>query len=136
VTQESLLTDRAALDVDAGDAQHEIAYGLRWVHRRRRVRQEAAALRERRRSPAVGEQAEVADADEAVGHDVEQEATEELVDVERHDFHAVAVGRVAPAEADAIVGEGEEPVVGERDAVGVAAEVGEHVRGPREGGLQ
>jgi hypothetical protein len=48
----------------------------------------------------------VADADEAVGDHVEQEATEELVDVEVHDLHAVPVGVVAPAEADAAVGEG------------------------------
>jgi len=88
VVQKSLLTDGAALDVEAGDAQHEVANGLGangpWrVHRRRPWHQQAAAVGERHCAPAIGEQAEVADADEAVGDDVEQEAAEELVDVER-----------------------------------------------------
>jgi hypothetical protein len=56
--------------------------------------------------------------------------------VEVHDLHVVPVGVVAPAEADAAIGDGDEPVIGERDAVGGAAEVGEHVVGPAKGGLQ
>jgi hypothetical protein len=83
----------------------------------------------------ASEQAEVADTDEAVRDDVEQEATEELVDIERHDLHAVAVSIVTPAEVDATIGEREEAVVREGDTVGVAAEVGEDVLGPREGRL-
>ena len=97
--------------------------------------QEHAALREGGGAAAIGEQAEMANADEAVGDDVEQEAAEELVDLELHDLDAVAVGIVAPAEADAALGEGDEPIVGERDPMGVATEVGEHVLGPGEGRL-
>jgi hypothetical protein len=77
----------------------------------------------------------VADADEAVGDDVEEEAAEELVDREGHDLHAVPVGVVAPAKPDGAIGDGDEPIVGERDAVGVAAEIGEHMVGPGEGRL-
>src|SRR6266511_141877 len=84
---------------------------------------------------AIGEEAEMANPDEAIGDDVEQEAPDELVDRELHDLHSVAVSRVPPAEADAAISEGEEAVVGERDAVGVAAEIGEHVVGPGEGRL-
>jgi hypothetical protein len=131
--QEALLTDETARDVDAGDAQHQVPGRLRRDGRRGWLRQECPALRERRGAPAIGEQAEVADADEAVGADVEEEATEKLVDREFHHLPAVPVGVVAPAEADATIAEGERPVVGERDAVGVAAEIGEHVLGPREG---
>src|SRR5712691_3013589 len=82
LVQQSLLTDGTAVDVEAGDAEHEVANRLRSFHRRRRLRQEDAALRECRRASAIGEQAEMADADEAVGDDVEQEAAEELIDVE------------------------------------------------------
>jgi hypothetical protein len=60
---------------------------------------------------AIGEQAEMADADEAVGDDVEQEATDELLDLEAHGIHAVPVCVVAPPEADAAVGEGDEALL-------------------------
>jgi hypothetical protein len=75
----------------------------------------------------------VADTDEAVGDHVEEEAPEEFVDIEVHDLHPIAVGVVPPAKPDAAVGQGEEAVVGEGDAVGIAAEVGEYVLGPGEG---
>jgi len=77
----------------------------------------------------------MADADEAGRDDVEEEAAEELVDGEGQDLHAVAVGVVAPAEADAAITDPDQPVVRNRHAVCVAAEVGEHVFGPGEGGL-
>jgi hypothetical protein len=124
------------LDIEGNDPQEECVDGFdRRGGGSRGLSQEGAALGEVGRAAAIGEQAEVAETDEAVGDDVEEEATEELVDVEVHDLDAVAVGVVPPAEADATVGEGEEPVVGEGDAMGVAAEVGEHVLGTREGRL-
>ncbi len=128
-------TDWAAVDVDGGDAQHEVADGLRQEARRWRLDQEGAALREGRASAAIGEQPEVADADKAVWDDVEEEATKKLADLEVHDFYAVAVGIVAPAKADVAVGDGDEPLIGDRDAVGVTAKVGEDVVGPGEGRL-
>ena len=48
---------------------------------------------------AVGEQAEVADLDEARGQDVKQEAADELDRIEGEDLDAVVVFGVAPAEA-------------------------------------
>jgi len=48
---------------------------------------------------AVGEQAEVADLDEARGQDVEQEAADELDRIEGHDLDAVIVFGVPPAKA-------------------------------------
>jgi len=41
---------------------------------------------------AVGQEAEVPDADEAARDDVEEKATDEFLGRERHDLHAVAVG--------------------------------------------
>jgi len=122
------LTDRTALDVNPGDAEHQLLDRFWRCGGRRRRRQEGPALGERRRAPPIGEQAEVADAHEAGGDNVEEEATEKLLSRKLPDLHAVGVGVVAPAEADAAAGEGEQPVVGEGHAVRVAAEVGEHVR--------
>jgi hypothetical protein len=62
---------------------------------------------------AVGEEAEVPNADEALGDDVEEEAADEL-----------HTGR-----------EIDEALVGEGDAVSVAPEGLEHLRGAGEGGL-
>ena len=42
---------------------------------------------------------------------------------------------VLPEEADGVVGHGDEPAVGDGDAVGVAAEIGEHLLGAAEGRL-
>src|SRR5690554_3110349 len=59
----------------------------------------------------------VADAMEAVGQRVQEEAMDELVGVERHDPRLAAMSIVAPAE---------------RDAMGVAAEIGQHLLWPAE----
>ena len=56
--------------------------------------------------------------------------------VERHDLHAVVVGVVLPAKADAAVAVIDEPIIRERDAVGVAPEVVEHLLGAGEGPLR
>ncbi|MBB5344456.1 hypothetical protein HDF10_002435 [Edaphobacter lichenicola] len=53
----------------------------------------------------IGEEAEVADADEARWEQMEQEAAEELVDRQADDSLPVAVRGVTPAEADLTIGE-------------------------------
>jgi hypothetical protein len=65
---------------------------------------------------AVGEQAEVADAHEASGQDVEQEAPQELLGGERHDLVAVGVPVVSPAEIGPAVSEVDDAIVRDRDA--------------------
>lgn len=83
------------------------------------------------------EQAVMAGAVEAARQQVEQEAADELVGGERHDL--LAVGAVAAiilvAEGDAGWPDGEQPLVGDGDAVGVAREIGEHRLGAGEGWL-
>jgi hypothetical protein len=66
---------------------------------------------------------------------VQQEASEELVDREAHDALPVAVGGVTPAEADLAFGEGDEPAVGDADAMGVGAEIAESMLRSAEGTL-
>jgi hypothetical protein len=63
----------------------------------------------------------------SVGQDMDQEAADELVGVERHKLIAsIALGPVIfPFESDALAGEGDEPAVGNSSAVCVAGKVGE-----------
>ena len=86
-------------------------------------------------SLAVGEEAEVADADEAWWEQVQQEAAQELVDRQAHDALLVAVRGVAPAEADLAVGESDQPAVGDADAVSVGAEIAQRMFRSTEGTL-
>ena len=51
-------------------------FGLRWLHGAENLK----AKRQEGSPPAVGEEAEVADADEALGEQVQQEAAEELIE--------------------------------------------------------
>ena len=85
--------------------------------------QQAEAERQQRGSLPVGQEAEVADADEARWQQMQQEAAEELVDRQAHDALLVAVRGVSPAEADLSVGEGNQPAVGDADAMGICAEI-------------
>jgi len=83
----------------------------------------------------VGQKAEVADAHETRGKHVEQEAAQELVDRQGHQTLLVAVRGVSPAEGDLVPREGHQAVIGDRHAVGVAAEITENVFGATEGRL-
>ena len=84
---------------------------------------------------AVGEESEVADADEAGWQQVEQEAAQELIDSQSHEPLLVAVGGVSPAEGDVAIGESDQPAVGDGDAMCVGSEVAQHVFRPAEGPL-
>jgi len=73
---------------------------------------------------AVGHEAEVADAVEPVGQRMKKEAANELVGPELHDFCCAVLAIVLPGKGDMIVVESDEPAVGDRNAMGVAAEIG------------
>ncbi len=77
----------------------------------------------------------MADADEALREDVQQEAPDERVDGELEDLQTVAVGVVAVAEGDAMLIGAQDSPIRERNAMGVAAEIAQHALGPREGRL-
>ncbi len=83
-------------------------------------------------SPPVSEKSEVADAHEAAWQQVEKETAQELFDRQSHDPLLVAVGGVAPAKSDVSVGESNQPAVGDGDAVGVCAEIAQHMFWPAE----
>ena len=86
---------------------------------------------------AAGEQAVVADAVEAVRQDVDQEAADELGGGERHDLLALAAFGtiVLPSEGDAVAVAGDQPAVGDGDAVGIARQIGQHRLWPAERAL-
>jgi hypothetical protein len=86
------------------------------------------------RPASMGEEAVVADAYEALGEDVEQEATCELPKGERERSSAPATV-VLEAEGDGLLVDVKQPAVGDRDAVRVAGEIGQNVLGAVEGGL-
>ena len=75
----------------------------------------------------VGEESEVADADEAWWQKVEQEAAQELVDGPSHEPLLVATNRVAPPEGYAALRESHQPGVGDGDAMGIGAQMAQHM---------
>ena len=86
---------------------------------------------------AIRKEARVADAVEAGGQDVDQEAADELRRGQPHDLHAVAAldPVVFPSEGYCVGIGADEAVVGDRDPVRVAAQVGQHRFGSAEGWL-
>ena len=83
-------------------------------------------------APAAGEETEVADTDETTREYMQQEATQEFVDVQSEKSLFVLVGGVSPAEGDLVVQEGNEPAIGNRHAMGVSAEIAKHLIGSAE----
>ena len=96
----------------------------------------AATRREIGGATARREQPEVADADEAFREDVQEEAPEEFVDVERQRAHLAPVPIVLPPKRDRVVGDGDESVIRDGDAVGVPREVVQDVGGAAKGRLR
>ena len=99
-----------------------------------RHREQFARVRNVFGSVAVGEQPIVADAVEALRQHVDQEAADELVGGERH--RLVAARPLDPIvlvfEGDAVLVGGHQPAIGDRDAVGVARQIAQHLLGPGE----
>jgi hypothetical protein len=85
-----------------------------------------------RPTAAACEEAEVPDTDEATRQHVHQKTTQELIDVQSQESLLVFVSGVSPAERDLVVQEGNEPAVGNRNAMSVGAEVPKRLLGSAE----
>src|SRR5215468_10833317 len=89
------------------------------------------------RVAAIGEQAEVPDAVEALGQHVHEEPPNELAWLQGHGF--VPVRAFEPVilvfERDTVRVGGDQAAVGDGDAMGVAGKVGQHLLWPGEGTL-
>jgi len=82
----------------------------------------------------VGQEAKGTDANEAAGQDMQQETAQELFRFDRHHSLAISVGIISPAEGDLVVGEGDQAMVGDGDAMSVAGEIAEDMmRTPERG---
>ena len=84
---------------------------------------------------AVGEEPDMADAMKAVRHGMQQEPPHEFARRQRHHLGLGVMAVVLPGEADLVVGEPGQPAIGDGDAVGVAAQIGQHLLGPRKRAL-
>ena len=83
----------------------------------------------------VGQEAEGADANKAAGQHMQQETAQELFRLDRHHSLVISVGIISPAEGDLVVGEGDQAMVGDGDAVSVAGEIAEDMMGTAEWGF-
>jgi hypothetical protein len=72
---------------------------------------------------AVGQKPEVADAHKPVREDMHEKPPDEFVRIESQDFLPVAIGIISPRERHFSVFHAHKAVIGDRDAVSVAAEV-------------
>jgi hypothetical protein len=84
---------------------------------------------------AIGEQSEVADAHEAFWQHMEKEAAQQLGGIESHAALLCAVGIVLVAEGDMFTVEVEQALIGGGHAMGVAAQVTQHLGRLSEGRL-
>lgn len=69
------------------------------------------------------------DADEALGQNMEQEPAQKLVGLKGEEPLLVFMGGVAPAEGDLIVMKGNKTTIRNRNAMGVGAEISQHLIG-------
>jgi hypothetical protein len=81
---------------------------------------------------AIGQEAEVADAHETLGEQMQQEAAQELIDRERQQFLFVVVGGIAPTKCDRPVRKPDQAMVGDSYAMGVTAQITEYMLGTSE----
>ena len=77
----------------------------------------------------------MADAVEPIRHGVQQEPPNELIGGERHHLGLAVMAIIFPGEVDLAVGEPGETRVCEGDAMGIAAEIGQHLIGSGERAL-
>jgi len=69
----------------------------------------------------------VADAHEAAGKQVQEEAAQEFIDGQSHEPLLVAVSRVSPTECNVALGNSDESVIGDGNAVSVSTEIAQGV---------
>ena len=73
------------------------------------------------------------DTNEALGEQMQEEAAQELIEREGHQFLLIVVSRVAPPKSDLAVGPRDQSMIGDGHAMGVAAQILEHIFGAAEG---
>src|SRR5215469_11509785 len=82
--------------------------------------QQLSAQQQTRSPKAIGQKAKVADANKAFGQHVQKEAAQELRRCQSHRALLAAAGIILPAESDVFLIEGQQAVIGNGHAMGVA----------------
>ena len=77
----------------------------------------------------------MADANQSLGQNVDQESAQKLFCGNSHDLLFAAMRIVLPAERHSIILEGDESMVGDRDTMGIAREIMQNMFGTAEGWL-
>lgn len=85
--------------------------------------QQPPAFGQRLPTKPVGKEAEVTNADKARGQDMQKEATQKLSGGERHRLLYAAMSVVLPLKSDVLSIKSRKAVIGNRDAMRVAAEI-------------
>jgi len=75
----------------------------------------------------------VTDTNEALGEQVQQEAAQKLIPRKGHQFLLVVVSGVPPTKGNLAVDQRDQSMVGDGHAMGVTAEILEHIVGTAEG---
>ena len=132
----SIAAHGTSLDVETDQLEEFFTTGLRCGFFRGGHFKQATASPDLLLSISIGKEPVVPDPHEALGQDVEQEATNELEDVEVHDLLFIPVGGVAVAERNAVLLHAQDAVVGDGDAMRVGAEIGKDSFRSCEGGLR
>jgi hypothetical protein len=76
---------------------------------------------------AVGEETGEADADKAAGQNVQKETAQELLGRQSHALFLISMSVILPEEGDLVVVKGQEAVMADGDAMGVASQIGQRV---------
>lgn len=96
---------------------------------RRRDIEQASAQIQLQLPMAIGKQAVMTNAVKAVGNGVKQKTADKLVGIEGHHLLGAARSIILPTEGNLVVIDPDEAGIGDGDAMGVAAEIGQHLFG-------
>ena len=128
-----MATLRTLGDVGAGQLPHPCGHGLFLRSGGLRLLELLSALAERLCRAAVGQKADVTQALQAVGDNMQQKAADALVRWQGHGLDAMTLASVAEGKTPLSVVDIDDTVIGDGHAVGVAPERGEHRPRPGHG---
>ena len=86
-------------------------------------RKQAFADRQKARTPPVGHKAEKADTDESARKGVQQKAPQELVDCQGHQLVLATILVIFPTKCNFAFRKGNQPMIGDGDAVRVMGQI-------------
>ena len=89
-----------------------------------------------RGAPAIGQKAEVPNAHETFRKHVQQEAAQEFIERKSQQLLFVVVSGIAPTKSDRLSGKRDQAMIRDGYAMGVAAEILEHILRAAEGWLR